>query len=168
MHAAKPSSNYPGWPKDQAGVGTSGDRCPDFALGAARGRRRFACDAALARELKMVRVIVPRIPGVLAAAGLLRRLRSNTRFRPRFRRSYPTSIEEVFAAALAANDARAAKLMQAEQLGEAEIRISYFADICYVGQSYTLEIPLPVVAPTSAQRSITASSKPSSSRVASP
>ncbi len=112
----------------------------DFALvplGGAGGLHATA----LARELKMVRVIVPRIPGVLAAAGLLA-----APIEHEVSATYPVSLPDIdykaLAGALAANDARAAKLMQAEQLGDAEIRISYFADICYVGQSYTLEIPL--------------------------
>jgi N-methylhydantoinase A len=112
----------------------------DFALvplGGAGGLHATA----LARELKMVRVIVPRIPGVLAAAGLLAAPIEHE-VSATFPAILPHIDREVFAAALAATDARAAKLMQAEQLGEAEIRISYFADICYVGQSYTLEIPL--------------------------
>jgi N-methylhydantoinase A len=112
----------------------------DFALvplGGAGGLHATA----LARELKMVRVIVPRIPGVLAAAGLLA-----APIEHEVSATYPVSLPDIdykaLTGALAANDARAAKLMQAEQLGDAEIRISYFADICYVGQSYTLEIPL--------------------------
>jgi N-methylhydantoinase A len=112
----------------------------DFALvplGGAGGLHATA----LARELKMVRVIVPRIPGVLAAAGLLA-----APIEHEVSATYPVSLPDIdhkaLAGAVATNDARAAKLMQAEQLGDAEIRISYFADICYVGQSYTLEIPL--------------------------
>jgi N-methylhydantoinase A len=95
---------------------------------------------ALARELKMSHVIVPRIPGVLAAAGLLAA--------PIEHEVSATHVVvlpdidlEALKAALAAGDARADGLMQAEQLNGAAVRISYLADVCYVGQSYTLEIP---------------------------
>lgn len=112
----------------------------DFALVPLGGAGGIHATA-LARELKMTRVIVPRIPGVLAAAGLLA-----APIEHEVSATYPVNLpdidRETFAAALAANDARASLLMQAEQLGGTEVRISYFADICYVGQSYTLEIPL--------------------------
>jgi N-methylhydantoinase A len=39
-------------------------------------------------------------------------------------------------------DQRAARLIAAEDAGTAETQISYAADVCYIGQSYHIEIPL--------------------------
>src|SRR5262249_56413026 len=36
----------------------------------------------------------------------------------------------------------AAELMAAEKVTAADVAISYYADVCYIGQSYNLEIPL--------------------------
>ena len=96
---------------------------------------------ALARELGMTRIVVPPAPGLLSAAGLL-----------------AASIEHEVSAALpmqldtydparireeaAAMDDRAARLMYADGVEPGSVRVTYFADICYVGQAYTLEVPL--------------------------
>jgi N-methylhydantoinase A len=96
---------------------------------------------ALARELGITRIIVPRIPGVLAAAGLL---------------AAPTEHEvsadfgiltnrldrAELQAKLDGLDAQASVLMRAEKAAPNEVTVSYYADLCYVGQSYNLEIPL--------------------------
>lgn len=96
---------------------------------------------ALARELGIRRIIVPRIPGVLAAAGLLAA-------------AVEHEVSAAFAAPLAAFDLvdlrhalaevdeRAARLMAAERVKAEDVTISYYADVCYIGQSYNLEIPL--------------------------
>jgi N-methylhydantoinase A len=94
----------------------------------------------LARELKMTRVIVPRIAGVLAAAGLLAAPIEHEVSATHVA-VLPNIDLDALKAALAASDARADALMQVEQLNGAAVRISYLADVCYVGQSYTLEIP---------------------------
>jgi N-methylhydantoinase A len=39
-------------------------------------------------------------------------------------------------------DRRAAELIAAEKVRPADVVVSYFADVCYIGQSYNLEIPL--------------------------
>ena len=96
---------------------------------------------ALARELGMTRVLVPRIPGVLAAAGLLA-----APIEHEVSAAFATPINSLDPAALRDAlrqiDAKAANLIAAERVAPEEVTVSYFADVCYIGQSYNLEIPL--------------------------
>jgi N-methylhydantoinase A/oxoprolinase/acetone carboxylase beta subunit len=96
---------------------------------------------ALAAELGIGCVLVPRHPGVLSAAGLL-----------------AAPVEHEVAAAFPAPlcgldfakvqqvleslDARCAALMAEENLGSQPVTIRYAADVWYIGQSYYLEVPL--------------------------
>ena len=111
---------------------------------AAAGRRRAAaCDARWPRELGIRRIVVPRHPGVLSAAGLLvapDRARGIRRpFRGRSRASTGRRCERALAeprpGLRQADGARRA-------CRAAHAQILYFADVCYVGQSYHLEMPL--------------------------
>ena len=94
---------------------------------------------ALARELGIRRIVVPRIPGVLAAAGLLAAATEHE-----VSADFGVPIDRLDLAALrdklADLDSKAAELMRAERAEPGEVTVSYFADICYVGQSYNLEI----------------------------
>jgi N-methylhydantoinase A len=96
---------------------------------------------ALARELGMTRVLVPRIPGVLAAAGLLA-----APIEHEISAAFATPINaldiDAMRDALRQIDEKAAALIAAECVAPDEVTVSYFADICYIGQSYNLEIPL--------------------------
>ena len=96
---------------------------------------------ALARELGITQVIVPRIPGVLAAAGLLA-----APIEHEVSTAFPTPLAALdvpaLSRALEGLDRRASALMAAERVQPEEVRISYFADLCYIGQSYNLEIPI--------------------------
>jgi len=96
---------------------------------------------ALARELGIRRIIVPRLPGVLSAAGLLA-----APIEHEVTAEFATSIDALDLAALRGKlgeiDRRAAALMAAENADADRLTISYFADVCYIGQSYNLEIPL--------------------------
>ena len=96
---------------------------------------------ALAHELGMTRVVVPRIPGVLAAAGLLA-----APIEHEVSAAFTTLIcalnLDALNGALKEIDAKAAALIAAERVAPDEVTVSYFADICYVGQSYNIEIPL--------------------------
>src|SRR5215475_6273307 len=96
---------------------------------------------ALARELGIRRIIVPRLPGVLSAAGLLA-----APIEHEVTAEFATPIEALDIATLREKlqeiDGRAATLMAAEKVAPEAIAISYFADVCYIGQSYNLEIPL--------------------------
>ena len=96
--------------------------------------------AALASELDIGRVLVPRYPGVLAAAGLL---------------AAPVAheVSGAFHAAIAATDLRAVRalldelnaradaLMQAEHIEGLARERRIFADVGYVGQSHFIEVP---------------------------
>lgn len=94
---------------------------------------------ALARELGIRKIVVPRIPGVLAAAGLLAAATEHE-----VSADFGVPIDKLDRGALRAKldelDNRAAGLMQAERIASEEVTVSYFADICYIGQSYNLEI----------------------------
>jgi len=101
---------------------------------------------ALARDLNIARVVVPRTPGVLSAAGLLAAPVAHEVSAAYGRALNDTTVGDL-RGALGALDADCARLMQLEQLNGASVVIQYMADICYVGQSYTLEIPLRLDAP---------------------
>src|SRR5262245_14412143 len=96
---------------------------------------------ALARELGIRRIVVPRLPGVLSAAGLLA-----APIEHEVTAEFAASIKALDVAALRDRlrdiDQRAAALMAAEKVDASAVTISYFADVCYIGQSYNLEIPL--------------------------
>ena len=96
---------------------------------------------ALARELGIRRIAVPPHPGVLSATGLL--------FAP-IEHESPVAFPRLLTGlewpeverALADRDQACATLMRSEGVPAARTQILYFADVCYVGQSYHLEIPL--------------------------
>jgi N-methylhydantoinase A/oxoprolinase/acetone carboxylase beta subunit len=97
--------------------------------------------AALADELGIARVLVPRFPGVLAAAGLLAapiaHEVSGTLHLP---------LAEVtvgrIAETLAVLDARAAALMARDGAADDDVVVRHEAEMAYVGQSHTLAVPL--------------------------
>ena len=94
---------------------------------------------ALARELGITRVLVPRAPGVLSAAGLLAapvEHQATATHRVPLAQAKMEAIRDT----LATLDARAAALMAQEGLGQAEAEIEYSAELCYIGQSHFLEI----------------------------
>jgi len=96
---------------------------------------------ALARELAIRRIAVPPHPGVLSATGLLFapiEHESSVAF-PRLLSGLEWSEME---RALGDRDQACASLMRSEGVPAARTQIFYFADVCYVGQSYHLEIPL--------------------------
>ena len=96
---------------------------------------------ALARELGIRRIVVPRLPGVLSAAGLLA-----APIEHEVTAEFATPIATLDLAALRERlrevDRRAAELIAAEKVRPADVAVSYFADVCYIGQSYNLEIAL--------------------------
>jgi N-methylhydantoinase A len=96
---------------------------------------------ALAHELGIRRIAVPPHPGVLSAAGLLFapiEHESSVAFpRPLLGLDWP-DVQR----ALADRDDACAKLMRSEGVSASDTQIHYFADVCYVGQSYHLEILL--------------------------
>jgi len=112
----------------------------DFALLALGGGGGLhAC--ALAEELSMRKVLVPRHPGVLSAAGLLTAPVEHEVSASFSRPLKDLDIDEI-RRGLTTLDTEAAALMADERLGDAGTTITYSADICYVGQGYHLEVPL--------------------------
>jgi len=96
---------------------------------------------ALARELGIGRIAVPLHPGVLSAAGLLHapieHEISAAFSRPLAGLSWP-EVRKV----LDGLDARCGALMRSEGIAPEQCQVLYFADVCYIGQSYHLEVPL--------------------------
>jgi len=96
---------------------------------------------ALAHELAIRRIVVPRFPGVLSAAGLLVAPVEHE-VSAAFGRALALVQVADIGDALARLDEQAAALMVQEALGGAAITKHYFADVCYIGQAYTIEVPL--------------------------
>ncbi|HEY8289289.1 MAG TPA: hydantoinase/oxoprolinase family protein, partial [Acetobacteraceae bacterium] len=100
--------------------------------------------AALAEELGIKAVVVPPHPGVLAAAGLL-----GAPVEHEVAAAFPHALDGLdmadVRAALAGLDAQCAALMRQEGVADADI--SHYADICYIGQSYHLQVALDLTAP---------------------
>lgn len=106
---------------------------------------------ALARELGITRIVIPRFPGVLSAAGLLAAPVEHE-VSCAFGRPLDAAKVSDIRSALAQLDDQAGALMEQEALGAAPISRLYFADVCYVGQSYTLEVPLDLEQPEPIER----------------
>jgi N-methylhydantoinase A len=106
---------------------------------------------ALASDLGIDRIVVPRIPGVLSAAGLLAAPVEHE-VSAAFIQPVAQLDVEAFHAALRNIDASAFALMRAERISPSEVTITYLADICFVGQSYSLEIPFNPETPALADR----------------
>ncbi|MDX1433861.1 MAG: hydantoinase/oxoprolinase family protein [Gammaproteobacteria bacterium] len=112
----------------------------DFALIALGGGGPVHATV-LAEELGIATVVVPRHPGVLSAAGLLA-----APVEHEVSQGFPRDLADVAAgdvrAVLDELDRRCAELMAAEQVETGAVRIAYAADVCFVGQSHHLEVPL--------------------------
>jgi N-methylhydantoinase A len=96
---------------------------------------------ALAEEIGMPEVLVPEAPGVLAAFGLLSAAVEHHHARTLHERLDTVEFDAVNAC-LAALDATGAARMREEGVPEAEVQVSYSADMRYVGQAYELEVPV--------------------------
>ncbi len=105
----------------------------------------------LARELNIRRIAVPRHPGVLSAAGLL-----HAPIEHEVAAAFPRDLAVLawpeVRQALDRLDASCARLMASEGIAPERTRVHYFADVCYIGQSYHLEIPLAAEAPHALER----------------
>ena len=101
---------------------------------------------ALAAELGIGSVLIPRHPGVLSAAGLLA-----APIEHEVAMAFPCPLAGlVFADArrvLDELDRQCARLMAEESIGDMTVSIRYSADVWYIGQSYHLEVPLAVDVP---------------------
>jgi len=100
---------------------------------------------ALARDLNITRIVVPRFPGVLSALGLLA-----APIEHEMSSAYGKSLGEAtlteMRAAVAELDQRCGALMRREGVAAAAVTVRHFADVCYIGQSYHLEVPLDLAA----------------------
>ena len=95
----------------------------------------------LAQDLEMETVVVPRSPGVLSAAGLLAapvEHEVSVGFPRHLAGLSMVDIERV----LEELDQRCGALMAEEALSNPTVNVSYGADVCFVGQSYFLAVPL--------------------------
>ena len=112
----------------------------EFALVALGGGGPVhAC--ALAEELQISRIVLPVRPGVLSASGLLAAPVEHEASMSFGVELDATTMAEVVPR-LGQLDARCAELMAVEGLLDAPVDANYFADLCYVGQGYYLEVPL--------------------------
>ncbi|MCC7483461.1 MAG: hydantoinase/oxoprolinase family protein [Burkholderiales bacterium] len=100
---------------------------------------------ALARELDIERVIVPLHPGVLSAAGLLA-----APVEHEAAAAYHAGFDSVTRADLvrefAGLDAQCRALMRIEGIAPDAVDVQHLADVCYVGQSYHLQVPVTLAA----------------------
>ena len=100
------------------------------------GGALHAC--ALADELGISRILVPRLAGVLSAAGLLA-----APIEHEVSAALPRAIDALdpteIRATLHRLDGRCQALMTLENAVDVQRR--YFADVCYVGQGYHLQVP---------------------------
>src|SRR6516162_3012007 len=106
-----------------------------LALGG--GGALHAC--ALAEALGVRRILVPRHPGVLSAEGLLA-----APVEHEVSIALPRALDELDLVetrrTLERLDARCRALMAQESISPADIVQRYFADVCYAGQAYHLEV----------------------------
>jgi N-methylhydantoinase A len=95
----------------------------------------------LARELGIREVVVPRFPGAFSAWGML-----ETEIRKDFSRAYYTPLSTLdhadLAGLLAELEDEAFASLDEEGIGRETGRVEHALDIRYVGQEYTLTIPL--------------------------
>jgi N-methylhydantoinase A len=95
----------------------------------------------LADDLGITRIIIPRLPGVLSAAGLLA-----APIEHEASAAFPCPVAMVDMSELkrtiAQLDERCTALMQQERVDADAPRVSHFADVCYIGQAYSLEVEL--------------------------
>ena len=112
----------------------------DFALIALGGAGPLHATA-LADDLSISTIVVPQHPGVLSAAGLLA-----APVEHELSVAFPRLVEGLALSdireTLAGLDRQCATLMETERVVAADVDITYFADMCYVGQAYHLEVAL--------------------------
>ena len=101
---------------------------------------------ALAEELGLDRVLVPRLPGVLSAVGLLAAPVEHEVSSALPRAVDGLDLAEVWGM-LGELDQRCAELIKQENVAAADVTRRYFADVCYTGQAYHLEVPFEPGAP---------------------
>ena len=96
---------------------------------------------ALADELGITNIIVPGNPGVLSAIGLLMAPIEHE-VTMSLQRDLVDLSPSIVGAALEDLDMRCHELMEAEGVSTSGTEVRHLADVCYIGQSYHLEVPL--------------------------
>ena len=96
--------------------------------------------AALAEEMGMAEVVVPEAPGVLAAFGLLAAAIEHHHARTFHTRTDAADLDAVNRC-LRELDSAGRVRMSEEGVPEGDVRVTYAADMRYVGQAYELEVP---------------------------
>ena len=122
----------------------------DFALVALGGAGPMHA-VALAEDLDMTTVLIPRNPGVLSAEGLLVAPIEHEVSVGFVQALDDLALEDV-KGVLKELDQRCGRLMADEALTNPDIRVRYSADLCFIGQSYFLDIPLELHARDPLQR----------------
>jgi len=102
--------------------------------------------ADLARELGIARVLVPRFPGVLSAAGLLAAPVEHE-MSAALHTDVAAADPAAIARALADLDAALARVMAAESVEGLPQTRHHLADMAYVGQSHSIEVEMPPEGP---------------------
>ncbi|MHB8470144.1 MAG: hydantoinase/oxoprolinase family protein [Gaiellaceae bacterium] len=106
--------------------------------------------AFLAQELEVIEVVVPRFPGAFSAWGML-----ETEIRKDFARAYYTPLVDLdrddLASVLEEQEREALAALADEGTGRGQTRVEHALDLRYVGQEYTLTIPLVGVSETRGQ-----------------
>jgi N-methylhydantoinase A len=103
---------------------------------------------ALARELGMRSIVVPRYPGVLCASGLLSAAVEHEAagaYLRKFAETEPQDVLRVCSQLAAECSAR----MREEGIAAAKVETVLYADVCYVGQAHHMEVMLDASDPAS-------------------
>ncbi len=106
---------------------------------------------ALADDLGITRIVVPRHPGVLSAAGLLAapfEHEASAAFPRPLAKADPGAVKR----ALATLDERCDRLMRQENAAIDVRSIRHSADVCYIGQAYNLEVEIDMSRPSALDR----------------
>jgi N-methylhydantoinase A len=101
------------------------------------GGALHAC--ALAEELGLCSILVPRLAGVLSAAGLLAASVQHEVAAALPRALAALELAEV-RATLQRLDVKCRALMAKENVAQQDVTRRYFADVCYIGQGYQLQV----------------------------
>jgi N-methylhydantoinase A len=96
--------------------------------------------AALARELHIDTILVPRYPGVLCAAGLLSAPVEHEVAGAFVRKFAQVDVHDMLAQCRRLADECASR-MREEGVPAGQVQTSYYADVCFVGQAHHIEVP---------------------------
>jgi len=98
--------------------------------------------AALGRELRVKRIVVPTTPAVFSAWGMLMTDLRNDYIRTRVVRTDqidPAELSDIFTEM----EREATEDLAAEKVGQAQMVFQRFADMRYLGQEHTVKVPIP-------------------------